>query len=289
MRPLKNTTGETAGLEALDMRKRIIASAVLLPILFLVLYAAPKWATAVMFSLISGLAAFELLYGTGLVRHMRLTAYSVLFAVLVPLWCQFGSNPIWGRAGLLLFLLLMFMEMMLSDLRLKLGKVAICVMAALVLPYLLSSVVRIMIMTDGRYLVLIPFAVAFLSDTGGYFIGCRFGTHKLAPEISPKKSVEGVFGGIAFAVIGMLLYCLVMQLAFACKVNYLYAVLYGVVGSVAGVFGDLCFSVIKRQTGIKDYGNLIPGHGGVLDRFDSMHLVAPLLELLILVLPVVVK
>ena len=271
------------------MKKRILAAVVLVPILLLILYVAPKWVTAAVVGLISGLAAFELLYGTGLVRHIRLVAYAVLAAVLVPLWCYFGMNPIWGRAGLLLFVLLMFMEMMLSGLRLKFAKVSICFVAGIVLPYLLASIVRIMAWETGRYLILIPFVVAFLSDTGAYFIGCRFGKHKLAPEISPNKSVEGVLGGMLFAVLGMLLYCLILSLAFKCKVSYGYALVYGIIGSVAGVFGDLCFSVIKRQTGIKDYGNLIPGHGGALDRFDSMHVVAPLVELLLMVLPVVVK
>ena len=271
------------------MKKRIIAAVVLVPMLLLILYVAPKWATAVLFSLVSGLAAFELTFRTGLVKHPRLVAYSVLSAVIVPLWCQFGMNPVWNRAGLLLFVLMMFMEMMLSNLRLKLGKVSICFVAGILLPYLLASVVRVMNWDIGRYLVLIPFIVAFMSDTGAYFVGSRFGQHKLAPEISPNKSVEGVLGGIAFAVIGMLLYCLILSVAFKCQVKFGYALVYGIIGSVAGVFGDLCFSVIKRQTGIKDYGNLIPGHGGALDRFDSMHVVAPLIELLLMVLPVVVK
>ena len=271
------------------MKKRILAAVVLVPALLLVLFVAPKWVTAVLFGLISGLAAFELLYSAGLVRHVRLVAYSVLAAVLVPVWCHFGMHPIWGRAGLLLFVVLMFMEMMLSNLRLKFSKVAICFVAGIFLPYLLASIVRVMVWQTGRYLILIPFVVAFMSDTGAYFIGCRFGKHKLAPEISPNKSVEGVFGGMIFAVLGMLLYCFILSVAFKPEVSYGYALVYGIIGSVAGVFGDLCFSVIKRQTGIKDYGNLIPGHGGALDRFDSMQVVAPLVELLLMVLPVVVK
>ena len=136
-------------------------------------------------------------------------------------------------------------------------------------------------------MILIPFVVAFLSDTGAYFVGCRFGRRKLAPVISPNKSIEGVIGGLIFAVTGMLLYTVIMQIAFKQEVNYIFAILYGVVGTAADVFGDLCFSAIKRQTGIKDYGNLIPGHGGVLDRFDSMLVVAPLMEALLVLLPVV--
>ena len=81
----------------------------------------------------------------------------------------------------------------------------------------------------------------------------------------------------------------VLQFGFGFKVNYGFAVIYGMFGSLAAVFGDLCFSAIKRQTGIKDYGNLIPGHGGVLDRFDSMTIVAPLVELLMSMIPVAVK
>jgi phosphatidate cytidylyltransferase len=96
-------------------------------------------------------------------------------------------------------------------------------------------------------------------------------------------------GGILGAMVGMVIYALVLQFAFGFAVNYIFAVIYGLLGSVAAVFGDLVFSAIKRQTGIKDYGKLIPGHGGVLDRFDSMVMVAPLAELLLLVLPLAVK
>ena len=155
------------------------------------------------------------------------------------------------------------------------------------LPYFFSSLVRILASHNGRYIILIPFVVAFLSDTGAYFVGCRLGKRKLAPVISPNKSVEGLIGGLVFAVTGMMLYALIMQIGFKREVNYIFAILYGIIGTAVDAFGDLCFSVIKRQTGIKDYGNLFPGHGGVLDRFDSMLVVAPLVEVLLVLLPVV--
>jgi CDP-diglyceride synthetase len=101
--------------------------------------------------------------------------------------------------------------------------------------------------------------------------------------------LAAVFGGIIGAVAGLLIFFLVLQFFFGYTVNYWFVLLYAIVGSLGGVFGDLCFSVIKRQTGIKDYGNLIPGHGGVLDRFDSMMVVGPLVEVLLLLLPVAVK
>ena len=96
-------------------------------------------------------------------------------------------------------------------------------------------------------------------------------------------------GGIIGAILGMVIYMLVLNLAFDFQVNYFYAVIYGLLGSIGGVFGDLCFSVLKRQTGIKDYGNLIPGHGGILDRFDSMIIVGPLTEVLLILIPIAVK
>ena len=96
-------------------------------------------------------------------------------------------------------------------------------------------------------------------------------------------------GGVLSAVAGMLIYTLILGSLFSFHVNYGYAVVYGILGSAAGVFGDLCFSVVKRQTGIKDYGNLFPGHGGILDRFDSTILVGPVVEFLLLTLPVAVQ
>ena len=106
--------------------------------------------------------------------------------------------------------------------------------------------------------------------------------------VSPNKTIEGLLGGLLCGTVGMLLYTMILHFGYQFRVNYLYALLYGLLGSVAGVMGDLSFSIIKRQTGIKDYGNLIPGHGGVLDRFDSLVTVAPLIEALLALLPVAV-
>ena len=96
-------------------------------------------------------------------------------------------------------------------------------------------------------------------------------------------------GGALASVLGMLLYTLIMGTFFQMQVNYLAAVVFGLASAAGSVFGDLCFSVIKRQTGIKDYGNLIPGHGGILDRFDSMMVVGPLAEALLILLPMALK
>lgn len=271
------------------MKTRIIAAVALLPLLLLVVLAAPKFCTAIVFGTMASIAAYELLAGTGMVQAPRLCVYSMASAFWCVMWYGLGIGYPWLLLGILTFWIALFAEMMLSQMKLPFESIAICLAGGVVLPMLLGSIVRIHRMGFGRFFILIPFVLAFLSDTGAYFAGLKFGKHKLAPMISPKKTVEGVVGGVLGAMIGMLVYCAVLGIFFGFRVNYLYALIYGVLGSIAGVFGDLCFSVVKRQTGIKDYGNLIPGHGGILDRFDSMMVVGPLAEALLLLLPVAVK
>ena len=113
------------------------------------------------------------------------------------------------------------------------------------------------------------FIVAFLTDIFAYFAGKLFGKHKLVPKVSPKKTIEGSIGGILGSTIG----CIVFGYLF--NLDLMAMIVIGSIGSVIAQFGDLFASSIKRYVGIKDYGKLIPGHGGILDRFDSVILVAP--------------
>lgn len=133
----------------------------------------------------------------------------------------------------------------------------------------------------GYIYVWLIFAVAVLSDTMAYFVGSSLGKHKLAPKLSPKKTVEGSIGAILFSTLG----CLIFGKIFA--LNKLLMILIGVVGSVISQIGDLLASFVKRYVGIKDYGNLIPGHGGILDRFDSIILVSQFIYLILLIVNVI--
>ena len=267
------------------MLKRTIVALVLIPLLLVITLWAPEIIAVVFISAFCAISVNELLHNTKLLRHPRMLLYTMFSAFLVPLWCYYGASYAWGLVGILAFFALLFGELMLSHTKIPVSKATLCLFAGLVLPFLFSALVRILVREDGRFYILLPFVVAFLSDIGAYFAGVTLGKHKLCPVISPKKTVEGLVGGVALAMIGMVVYGLILQLGFQFKVNYFAVVIYGLVGSLGGVFGDLCFSVIKRQTGIKDYGNLIPGHGGILDRFDSVIVVAPLIEALLLLLP----
>ena len=145
-------------------------------------------------------------------------------------------------------------------------------------------------MENGKYYILVAFIISMVADSGAYFAGRAFGKHKLAPVVSPKKTVEGAIGGVIANMAGMALYTFLLSRFFGfTQVNYLYAVIYGFVGAFGSMLGDLTLSVVKRQVGIKDYGNLIPGHGGILDRFDSTMICAPIAEILILLIPFAVK
>ena len=267
------------------MKTRILSAAVLVPLLLLLVLVAPEEVAAILFGLLLSIGAYELLYRTHLVRRSGMVVCSAVAAFAMAIWSLFGAEHAYLMLGLLVFCMVMFVQMMKDHIKVHFETICTCFFAGFVMPYLLTSLIRILVMPLGRYVVLVPFAIAFLSDAGAYFVGIRYGRHKLAPVVSPNKTIEGALGGLVTAMVGMLIYALILDLGMGFDVDYALAILYGAAGSAAGVFGDLCFSVIKRQTGIKDYGNLIPGHGGILDRFDSMMMVAPLIEALLIIVP----
>jgi phosphatidate cytidylyltransferase len=271
------------------MLKRTIVALLLVPLLFLVTLWAPKIVLTVFVGAFSAIAVNELLYNTKLVRHPRMLLYTMVMAFLMPLWCHYGCPYSAALVAMLLFYMALFAELMLAHTKIPFSQAALCMAAGVIIPYLFSALTRIMIMDTGRYFIMLPFVVAFASDAGAYFAGVTLGKHKLCSIISPKKTVEGLIGGLLLAAVCTVIYGLILQFGFGFKVNYFFVVIYGLIGSLGGVFGDLSFSVIKRQTNIKDYGYLIPGHGGILDRFDSVIVVAPLIEALLLLLPMAVK
>ena len=128
----------------------------------------------------------------------------------------------------------------------------------------------------GIFLSLLSRGIAWSCDIGAYFLGKKFGKNKLCPYISPKKTVEGAIGGMISSFIYAFLFCFFWQYTFKIyNINYLTVAIMVILGAPIAILGDLCFSLIKRLLSVKDFGEIIPGHGGVLDRFDSVIFVSP--------------
>jgi len=271
--------------------QRVLVAVIFIPLLLAVIYlVSPVWPIIlpIAISVISMIAVHEALWSTSFLKHPRISGYSILLAGVIPFWVYYDGRPMPALCGLFLYVVLLFSEAIASHKRITLEKMGGAFFLSVVIPFFLSSLLRIRLLGDlWPCLVILPFLAAFISDAFALFAGMAFGRHKLAPELSPKKTVEGALGGLAAAVAFTVLYGVFLHTLFDFQVSYLRLALYGGLGSVVSQLGDLSFSYIKREYGIKDFGNLLPGHGGILDRFDSVIFCAPLIELLIRCLPAI--
>ena len=136
----------------------------------------------------------------------------------------------------------------------------------------------------GQYMVLAMFAFIWISDTGAYMVGCLIGKHRLFERISPKKSWEGFFGGLGLSIIIAALAARFIPDGYVLLSGYAQWIVFAVLVTIFSTWGDLCESLIKRTVGVKDSGKLIPGHGGILDRIDSLLLVSLAVGALILMI-----
>lgn len=280
------------------MLVRILAAAVGLPLLLVIVLLLPPIGTAILFSLACAVGAYEMLWRTGILKHKRIVCYTAVMSAAVVMWswlrtcADVSENTLWLSAliGLFIYASLLFCELLAGHTELKFTAVCAALFSGIVYPFLIGALVRLRGMENGKFYILVAFLISMIADSGAYFVGRSLGKHKLAPVISPKKTVEGAIGGVLCNILGMVIYTLILNKCFGfAQVNYFYAAVYGIVGAFGSMLGDLTLSVVKRQVGIKDYGNLIPGHGGILDRFDSTMICAPIAEILILLIPFAVK
>ena len=270
------------------MGKRIMVAVIFVPLIILMLFFAPSWVLPVVVSGLAMIALHEVLWSTGFVKNPKISGLAIVLAGLIPFWVFVGERMLPALVTLFLYVVLLFAVAMKSHYTVTMEKMGGSFFLSIVIPYFLSTFIRIREMPDWRYYILLPFVVAWLSDAFALFAGMAFGKHKLAPELSPKKTVEGAVGGVAGSVAATLIYGFVMSACFgAAAVRYGLLILYALLGAVVAQFGDLAFSSIKRQYDIKEYGTIFPGHGGVLDRFDSVIFCAPLLEILIVYFPAI--
>ncbi len=278
------------------MKTRIISGVVGAVLLLAVLFCPWTWVFAVVAALLAALAVWELLHHTGAVPGKLLPVAGMVFAAAEVLavyrYVLPGTEAMhevrftdWLPAVLLTAFLL-FVAVWWLVKRIHWKTVGYTVLATLYATVGFGSLAALRVASEqGWWNVLLLLVIAFMSDTGAYFVGTFLGKHKMAPVISPKKSWEGFFGGWAISVActalaSVIYYTVIDQDGYGIAVA-IYAVIAAVLAPLS-VCGDLLASLIKRHYGIKDYGNLMPGHGGVMDRFDSVVAVAPILFLLLM-------
>lgn len=265
------------------MKQRVISALIGLAILAVVLAFFKTLIFNAAVAAIVALAVYELLHAAGCAGNRALVAVACLYSAGIPFIPHSSAARLFPLAAfcyiavLLLFLLARHEEI-------GALQVGFIFFISTAVPFALTAAVY-MRDKDGPaaacFLILLGLAGAWVSDTGAYFVGRALGRHKLAPVVSPKKTVEGAAGGILCCLAGYLLIAAAYPLALShflgieAQVSLLLVALIAPVVSVAGMLGDLTASVIKRQNGVKDYGNIMPGHGGVMDRFDSVLFTVP--------------
>lgn len=225
-------------------------------------------------ALISVLAMYEFL---SLGKHKGYDVPVVLcIAIMLIIMAAFILEPLSVELGMFAALLIIpasyvFSRKPLED---SLPSSAVAVLATTYVGMLGGSLIRLRHdFPEGWKLVFFLLLVVWLGDSGAYYVGKKFGKHKLSPRISPKKTIEGLAGGIAVSIAG----AIVIHFTFFRSFPLHHAIVAGAILSVAGVIGDLAESMWKRSAAVKDSGTLLPGHGGLLDRFDSILFTAPIL------------
>ena len=284
------------------MFKRVMVAVVGLPLLILILGWAPDWATMVLTAGMCAIGAWELMHAAAGEKGRPLIPLTVLAAALAPVCVYLETSiqqteltalpvlPFTAALGAVFVFVIFALAIHRYDEErgVPFASITCAAFAGLLFPLMLSCLLRLRMELFGPVLVFLPLAISFGSDTFALFAGMLCGRHKLAPKVSPKKTVEGAAGGLIGGVAGMTLFKLIadsvalsvdvyppIEMAAGPQLSWAEVFALGIIGSIISQIGDLSFSVIKREFGVKDYGHLLPGHGGILDRFDSVTFVAP--------------
>lgn len=271
------------------MKLRILTAIVGIPLVVVVLAFSHTPVLPFVAALLAGVGVFEMLGCIGIRRKLSVSIPSILLASAAALLIRYAIGrmefksyffAIFASVAFIYMFYLMVLAVVSKGTK-SIGDMAMTVITTLYITVGFASIVLLRDFTvvgdpdTGMALFALVFVGAWVPDGAGYFVGRAFGKHKLIPDVSPKKTVEGAIGGVVFGAAAFVLFGFIMQSFGVCKANYIQLAAAGLVVSVVSIFGDLIASLIKRQYGIKDYGKIFPGHGGVMDRFDSILAVAP--------------
>ena len=264
------------------MIKRIITGVFLTGVFVFVLFFINTAVLNIIFSAISVVAVYEMSRCIGIEKKYALIWPAYLIALAFPILTYFFETftLVWFFAALYVYLFYLLALTTFSR-----GKIDIkeSAMAFFAISYVLIGFCAWLVLKyieNGVSLFVLALLCAVATDVAAYFSGMALGKHKLIPDVSPKKTVEGAVGGVIFCAASCVAYGGIVNAVFDLTPRYLSLLLFGVIVSVVSQIGDLVASLIKRSYKIKDYGSFLPGHGGILDRFDSVVATAPFILLL---------
>ena len=233
------------------------------------------WPLILMTSVIGVLAVFEILRCTGLVKQIHLTVISLATVLFAQIATRILTVDRYLTVALIVYMVYAVISMTFSVF--SKGKIQLSDLcqSAMIIVYVSFGLSCLTLLRDfseeyGLVLFLLAFFVPWVCDAMAYFVGVFFGKHKMIPDVSPKKTVEGAVGGIVGVVLAIVIFGLVMHFGFGKQPNYFLLIALALIGGLVSQWGDLIASLLKREYGIKDYGKVFPGHGGVMDRFDSL-------------------
>lgn len=261
-----------------SLKPRLLTAVVGISLLLCILFVAEQWnpIIGIIVGLASAFMTGEYLNAKGLLKVYELSIPCLLVSFAL-------SQTVISRYLFLIFLVFMmiaFSVLILSHKKISYIDLAYAVCGTLLISFGMSALPTICSSGIGvAFYFVTVFALPWMADAGGFFIGATMGKHKLCPNISPKKTVEGAVGGVIFCIISALIVGVVFQYIIMpdYKINFWALALLGLLDAPISILGDLSFSLIKRSLNIKDYGSIFPGHGGMLDRFDSIVFTAPVL------------
>ena len=272
------------------MRTRILTGVIAFIIFLPFLIFSDTLAFPIAMAICAAVSVAELLRCVKLMGRWALSLPLLLVAVACPLCLRLLGRTVTLAAAVPVVLALMLYVLAVTTFskgRIPVSEASTALMTSL---YVIAGFSAMVYLHDfhegGKYLYLLTFIGAWVPDTFAYFTGMLFGKHKLIPDVSPKKTVEGAIGGLVFCVLAFIGFALVYN-RFLIPEAYIpesspalpvgLMALIGLVAGIVSMVGDLTMSLIKRHYGIKDFGKILPGHGGFLDRFDSVIAVAVIL------------
>lgn len=267
------------------MKTRVITSIGILAVAIALVALAFTPVFCIGIAVLSVIACFELLRVFGMHKDWHISAPTYVLAAVFPM-AAYITKVVDGALmtfililGSVIFSFLVYLlgVAVFSHKKIKYAKVAEVFMSVIYVIISFTSLSLLMYVNKGIFYFGILIISSWGCDAGAYLIGSKFGKHKLIPDVSPNKSVEGAIGGIIISILLNLLYGFLMTTFFEVSANYIALAILGLVLSVVAMTGDLIASLIKREYGIKDYSNLLPGHGGIVDRFDSVFPIATFL------------